>query len=76
MRRDTFHYMSSLTYSNMLPAQLVNVAEAGLGPLPTPSEFLERLKMALEPETGSNADEGLFGDTFSRHVLLPNPCSP
>ena len=64
-------YLPHLYCSNMLPAQLVNVAEAGLGPLPTTRDFLDRLKLAMEPPTESNADVGLFGDTFSSPIPLP-----
>ena len=53
----------------MLPAQVVNVAEAGVGPLPNPPEFMRRLKLALDPEV---ADVGLFGTLFP----APSPNLP
>ena len=53
-----------LPYSIMLPAQLVNVAEAALGEMPTPKEFLQRVTKAIEPQYESAVDSALFGDTF------------
>ena len=55
----------------MLPAQLVNVAEAALGETPKVDEFLARLKKAIEPKEESEVDGALFGDTFKN--VAPQP---
>lgn len=55
----------------MLPAQLVNVAEAALGETPSPADFLKGLKQAMESQDAAPADEALFGDTFPTTVPQP-----
>ena len=55
----------------MMPAQLVNVAEAALGPLPSTSEFLDRLTNFPSMHNASTADVALFGDTFADSPKQP-----
>ena len=51
-----------------MPAQLVSVAEAALGPLP---EFLDRLVNVGSALDAAPADLGLFGETFSESPRQP-----
>jgi hypothetical protein len=55
----------------MMPAQLVNVAEAALGPLPPVDAFLAALEQAQNPARPPPADTVLFGDTFAEQPGLP-----
>ena len=50
----------------MLPAQLVNVAEASLGALPTTTDFIARLDVfaATEFNDVQRPDETPFGNLF------------
>lgn len=54
----------------MLPAQLANVADAALGLSPPTHEFLARLRQWSNP-IKNNADEALFGNTFSKGPAMP-----
>ena len=54
-----------------MPAQLVSVAEAALGPLPTSTEFLDRLVNVGSALDAAPADLGLFGQTFSESPRQP-----
>ena len=51
---------------HMLPAQLVNVAEAALGALPTTNDFFARLDAYAQnvPNVAQRPDEALFGNIF------------
>ena len=62
---------SFFTAPTMFPAQVVNVAEAGLKETPLVTEFLQRLQQAEEVLPGDQIDRELFGDTFAQH--LPQP---
>ncbi len=53
----------------MLPAQIANVAEAALGPLPTTSAFLHALTRARE--TPGTPGQALFGQTFAENQKQP-----
>ena len=53
----------------MLPAQIANVAEASLGPLPPSNEFLDALRLANAPRPPP-PDTALFGNTFA---IAPRP---
>ena len=55
----------------MLPAQLVNVAEAGLRDTPSPDDFIRRLQKAVESQDETSVDSALFGDTFKNVAPLP-----
>ena len=53
----------------MMPAQLVDVAEAALGPPPSTREFLARLTEVGAPQ--ATDDVTLFGETFAHAPRQP-----
>lgn len=55
----------------MLPAQLVNVAESALPPLPPVETFLKDLEKGHESLTSESTDTAIFGDTFVGGVPQP-----
>ncbi|WP_218163271.1 hypothetical protein, partial [Citrobacter freundii] len=63
MRKILFFIIGFLfPLAKMMPAQAVVVAEAGLGPTPTPSALLARLKEFTEsPMKKESVDTVLFG---------------
>ena len=59
--------------TEMMPAQLVSVAEAALGPLHLTSQFFERLMKYGTDGNASPLDTALFGDTFINAPKQPWP---
>ena len=59
-------FPSSSVVTNMLPAQVANVAEAALPPPPSSRDFLAGLRGVVSRRESPAVDAGLFGDLFSK----------